>query len=115
MSAELLQGLVTFTHPDYVAQPYQGMLLIWAVIALGVLINTQGGTFLPKFEGLILILHLLGYFGILIPLIILGNHQPASQVFGNFQNGGDWSTQGLSFMIGLNGAIFVFVGKLTDI
>lgn len=97
------------------AQPYQGTLLIWAVIALGVLINTQGGTFLPRFEGLILILHLLGYFGILIPLIILGNHQPASQVFGNFLNGGDWSTQGLSFMIGLNGAIFVFVGELTPV
>ena len=91
------------------------MLLIWAVIALGVLINTQGGTFLPRFEGLILILHLLGYFGILIPLIILGYHQPSSEVFDNYFNGGNWPTQGLSFMIGLNGAIFVFVGEWNNI
>ena len=41
------------------------------------------GTFLPRFEGHTLSLHLLGYFGILIPLLIHENHQPASQVFGN--------------------------------
>ena len=111
LSAELLQALVAFTHPQYTPKPYQAMLLIWGVVALGVLINTQGGIFLPRFEGLILILHLLGYFGLLIPLIILSNHQPSSAVFHNFNNGGSWSSSGLSFMVGLNAAIFVFAGK----
>lgn len=111
LSAQLLQALIAFTHSQYTPKQYQGMLLIWAVTALSVFINTQGGTFLPRFEGLILILHILGYFGLLIPLIILSNHQPSAVVFQNFVNGGAWSTQGLSFMIGLNAAIFVFAGK----
>ena len=111
LSAELLQALLEFTLPTYTPKPYQAMLLVWAVVLLAVLINTQGGTFLPRFEGLILILHILGYFGILIPLIVLSNHQPTSAVFHNFVNGGNWPTQGVSFMIGLNSAIFVFSGK----
>ncbi|KAL8631837.1 hypothetical protein Q9189_002417 [Teloschistes chrysophthalmus] len=110
LSAELLQALVSFTDPQYTPKPYQTMLLIWAVVALSVSINAQGGTFLPRFEGLILISHILGYFGLLIPLIVLSNHQPTSAVFNNFSNGGNWSTKGLSFMIGLNGAVFVFAG-----
>ena len=115
LSAELLQALVQFTHPAYTPKPYQAMLLIWAIVLLAVFINTQGGTFLPRFEGLILILHLLGYFGILIPLIVLSNHQPTSAVFHNFVNGGGWPTQGISFMIGLNSAIFVFAGEQSNL
>ena len=111
LSAELLQALLQFTQITYTPKPYQAMLLIWAIVLLAVFVNTQGGTFLPRFEGLILILHLVGYFGILIPLIILSNHQPASAVFNNFVNGGHWPTQGISFMIGLNSAIFVFAGE----
>ena len=111
LTAQLLQALISFTNPQYMPKPYQAMLLIWAIIVLGLLVNVQGGTFLPRFEGLILILHLLGYFGLIIPLIILSNHQPSSAVFHNFVDGGNWTSKGLSFMIGLNGAVFVFAGK----
>ncbi|KAI4106473.1 MAG: hypothetical protein L6R37_002165 [Teloschistes peruensis] len=44
LSAELLQALVSFTNPQYTPKPYQTMLLIWAVVALSVSINAQGGT-----------------------------------------------------------------------
>ncbi|KAL8712671.1 MAG: hypothetical protein Q9220_003203 [cf. Caloplaca sp. 1 TL-2023] len=111
LSAELLQALVSFTTPQYTPKPYQAMLLIWSTVALAVLINTQGGTFLPRFEGLLLILHILGYCGIVIPLIVLSNHQPSSAVFQNFVNGGNWPSTGVSFMLGLNAAIFVFAGE----
>ena len=46
LSEKLHQGLVTLRHPDYIAQLYHGTLLTLAVIALGILINTQGSTFL---------------------------------------------------------------------
>ena len=110
LSANLIQGLASLTHPNYHPHPYQVTLLLWAVIVLSVFINAIGGTFLPKFEGLILILHCLGYFAILLPLVVLGEHQNSSQVFDVFLNGGNWPTEGLSFMIGLTGSIFVFVG-----
>ena len=71
--------------------------------------NAIGGTLLPKFEGFILILHVLGFSAVLIPLIILGDHQDPSEVFGHFLNS-NWPTQGLSFMVGITGSLFVFVG-----
>ncbi len=73
--------------------------------------NTVVGRFLPKFEGSILIIHILGFFAILLPLAILGSHQDASEVFETFLNTGDWPTQGLSFMIGLIGSVYTFTGK----
>ena len=72
-----------------------------------------GKHFSIRFKGLVLLLHLLCYSRILLRLIILGDHQPVSEDFGYFQNGGNCSTQGFSYMINLNGAIAFFVGKLT--
>lgn len=86
------------------------MLLLWAAISVAVFVNAVIGGLLPKFEGCVLILHVLGFFAILLPLIVYGPHQPASEVFGNFMNTGDWPTQGLSFMIGLVGNVFAFGG-----
>lgn len=44
-------------------------------------VNTVISSWLPKFEGLILILHILGFFAILLPLVILGPHAQPSHVF----------------------------------
>jgi len=110
LSATLIQGLGVLNNTSYVGQRYQATLLTWAVIAFAVFINAIGSTLLPKFEGLVLILHILGFFAVLIPLVVLGNHQTPSDVFNLFLNTGNWPTQGLSFLIGTTGSIFVFVG-----
>ena len=57
-----------------------------------------------------LFFHILGFFGILIPLIYLAPHQSAKEVFTTFYNGGDWSTTGLSFFVGLVTAMDAFPG-----
>ena len=67
---------------------------------------------LPKVEGLILILHLLGFFSIFIPLVYMAPHGRAVDVFTAFLNEGGWPTQGLSFFVGLIGNVFAFLGKL---
>ena len=85
-------------------------MLYWGVIFFGVLINTVVSSWLPKFEGLILILHILGFFAIIFPLVILGPHAPASEVFGTFINSGHWPTNGLSFFVGLLGNVYAFFG-----
>ncbi|KAK6597771.1 amino acid transporter [Botrytis cinerea] len=86
------------------------MLLFWAVILFAVSINTIVSSLLPKFEGLILILHICGFFAILITLVILGPHDTSKDVFTVWLNSGGWSTQGLSFFVGLTGNVFAFVG-----
>ncbi|RAQ99182.1 amino acid transporter [Stemphylium lycopersici] len=59
--------------------------------------------------GTILQIHILGFFGILIPLVYLAPHSDAS-IFTTFVNSGGWSSQGLSFMVGLPSSVFALVG-----
>lgn len=105
-----IQGLITLTTPAYNPQPWHTVLLFWASMVFTIFMNTIVGRFLPKFEASILIIHILGFFAILLPLVVLGSHQDASEVFNTFLNTGDWPTQGLSFMIGLIGSVYTFTG-----
>lgn len=109
VSAALIQGLIVLTRPSYYPKPYQHMLLFWAVMAFAVFINVLASTELPKFEGFILVLHIVGYSAILLPLLILGEHQDPHQVFGLWLNLGNLPTQGTSFMVGLLGPVFMFL------
>ena len=106
----LIQGLIVLNNPDYDFQRWHGTLLFWAVIFVGVLVNTVMLSLLPKLECLILIIHVLGFFGVLIPLVYMAPHGTASEVFTMFLNEGGWQTTGLSFFIGLTGNVFAFLG-----
>ena len=66
---------------------------------------------LPKIEGFILVVHILGFFAIILPLIFFGRHENASKIFVTFLNLGNFPTQGVSFMVGIVGTAFPFLGK----
>jgi hypothetical protein len=106
----MILGMATMNNESFEPQLWQGTLLFWAIFLFAVFINTLVSSVLPKFEGLILILHILGFFAILIPLVTLGPHASASDVFGTFVNNGGWSSNGVSFMVGMMGNAFAFVG-----
>jgi choline transport protein len=61
-------------------------------------------------EGLVLIIHLLGFFAIVIPLWILAPRNSAQAVFTQFSNAGGWSTTGLSVMVGMLSPIYALLG-----
>ena len=105
----LLQGVIAMVDSGYIPKPWQTMLFFWAILAFAVLINTVASKTLAHFEGVILILHVLGFFGILIPLVYLAPHGDAS-LFTTFVNEGGWPNQGLSFMIGLPASVFSLIG-----
>ncbi|KAI5923264.1 putative GABA permease [Camillea tinctor] len=105
----LLQSIIIMLKPDYVPQPWQAMLFLWAILGFSVFINTVASKTLAHFEGLILILHILGFFAILIPLVYLAPHGDTS-LFTTFVNEGGWPTQGLSFMVGLPASVFSLIG-----
>ena len=107
----LIQGMVVETHPEYNFQRWHGTLLAWAVSLLAVVFNTVLIGALPKLEGVLLILNVVGFVAILVPLVHLAPHGTASEVFTVFLNGGHWKSQGLSFFIGLVGNSLAFVGK----
>ncbi len=106
----LIQALIIFTNTTYVPTAWQGMLLYWAVILFAVFINTIASRTLAKFEGVVLILHIFGFLAVLIPLVYLGPHSDAS-IYTTFLNEGGWSSQGLSFFVGLSGSTFTLLGE----
>ncbi|CAG7930851.1 unnamed protein product [Penicillium olsonii] len=106
----LIQGLIVLTNSSYQPKDWHGTLLFWAVVAFSVVINSVGGKVLPRFEGMILVLHILGFFAILIPLTYMADHGHAKEVFTEFLNLGEFPSQGLSFFVGTVGCIFAFAG-----
>ena len=106
----LIQGLITLTQDSYQPQNWHGTLLFWAVAVFSLVVNLIGGILLPRFEGLILVLHLIGFFAILIPLITTADHGSANEVFTHFLNLGEFPSQGLSFFVGMVGCMFAFAG-----
>ena len=87
------------------------MLLFWAVVFFAVLVNAVSSTALARFEGLVLVLHLIGFFAVLIPLVYFGPHGDTS-IFTTFLNEGNWSTQALSFFVGLPSSVFSLIGNV---
>jgi len=83
---------------------------MWASIAVALLCNLVGGKFLPRLEGFLLIVHILGFFGIVIPLTCMADHKSNHEVFLDFLNGGNFATQGLSWFVGISGCVFAFAG-----
>ncbi|KAI0839456.1 amino acid transporter [Hypoxylon sp. FL0890] len=112
VTGTMIQGIILLTHPDYAnnMQNWHGTLLFWAVVLLSFGINTAVGSLLAKFEGLFLVIHLLGFFATILPLALLSEHSDSQAVFDSFLNLGGWQTQGLAFCIGVLGNVFAFLG-----
>ncbi|KAL8635957.1 MAG: hypothetical protein Q9228_006601, partial [Teloschistes exilis] len=114
LSGTLIQGLIVLENPDYEPKLWHGTFLFWATVACAVFVNTVFSRALPALERFILVFHVLGFFAIIIPLVYLSPHTSSHDVFGRFLNAGGWSSQGLSFFVGLIGNIFAFLGNLDD-
>ncbi|EQK99679.1 amino acid/polyamine transporter I [Ophiocordyceps sinensis CO18] len=111
LTGTMLQGLIVFTSSSsYVPRPWEGTLMLWLCVLVAVLINTVISSMLPKIECGILVLHIVGFFAVLIALTIFGKHGDVSHIFYEFRNTGEWATQGLSCFVGIIGVVFAFAG-----
>jgi choline transport protein len=111
--ADLMLQLVSLNdvNSSFNRQGWHGTLLLWAVLLLCVFINMFASGALPTMEVVVLIVHVLGFFGILVPMVYLsGNYNSAKVIFTTFNNGGKWPTQALAFFVGLQGNALAFVG-----
>ncbi|KFY71997.1 hypothetical protein V499_07851 [Pseudogymnoascus sp. VKM F-103] len=71
---------------------------------------TVGGKILPRAGVVLLVVHIVGFFGVLIPLVYMAEHNTKEQVFLSFHNGGGFETQGLSWFVGMTTCAFAFGG-----
>ena len=110
IAGTIIQGFIQLVTPTYVPHLWHGTLLFYAVLVSCIFVNTVVGTSLPRIESGLLIFYILGFFGVMIPLVCMAPHGDARSVFATFANSGGWSSQGLSFMIGVTGNAFAFLG-----
>ncbi|KAL7622778.1 hypothetical protein AAE478_006457 [Parahypoxylon ruwenzoriense] len=111
LSATLIQDLLVLNYPDaYQPKGWHGTLLIWAAVALAFVVNSILGRWLPKIEGFILYLHMLGFFALIIPLLYLAKRVDAAEVFTKWNNGGEWPSTSLAFFVGIITNVGTFIG-----
>lgn len=112
LTGSMIQSIVLLTHPEYSEkmQSWHTTLMLWAGVALSYGINTSFNKLFARFEGFSFIIHILGFFGVILPLVLRSEHASTEQVFNTFSNLGGWPTQGLSFCIGIMGTVFSFLG-----
>lgn len=110
--ANMLVGLLAINYPDsYVYQPWHVTLLVIAVAVAALLFNTLLAQKLALIEGLILIVHCFGFFGILIPLWVLSPSVAPAEVFGSIVDRGGWGNNGLACLVGVVGPIYALIGE----
>ncbi|KAI1174994.1 amino acid transporter [Nemania sp. FL0916] len=98
--ATLLQGIIVLAPSStYVPANWHTVLLMWAFSLFAALLNSINSRALAKLEGLILILHLAGFLGVLVPLVYFSPKNDPSFVFLTFINEGAWQTQALAFFV----------------
>lgn len=68
----MIVALAQLNYPNYTPALWQGTFVYWCVMAVAILVNTFASKILPKIESFILVLHILGFFAILIPLVSVG-------------------------------------------
>ena len=106
----VIQGLIVLNNPNYIFERWHGTLIVIAIISFSVIFNTFLAHKLPMVEGIVLIIHLLGFFAILIPLWVLAPRGSAKDVFTTFENFGGWSKQGTSVMVGMLSSVYALLG-----
>lgn len=67
----IIQGLIILNNELYEYKAWHGTLLAIAVIGFSIIFNTSLATRLPLIEGIVLIIHMTGLFGVIIPLWVL--------------------------------------------
>ncbi|PVH98102.1 amino acid transporter [Periconia macrospinosa] len=109
--ADLTLSLVALNVETYLRQQWHATLSLWGTLLLCVFINVFVSGALPTIEVIVLIIHVLGFFGILIPLVYLTpTHHSVKEVFTTFNNFGGWQSKALAFFVGLQGNALAFVG-----
>ena len=69
LAGTMIEALIQLNNPNYVPELWHGTLLFWATVLVAVFINTVTSTILPKIEAFILVVHVIGFFAVLIPVV----------------------------------------------
>jgi choline transport protein len=93
-----------------VCHKWHATLLSIAILVFSIGFNTIFASKLPLVKGVALVLHIVGFFAIIIPLWVTAPHPEPKVVLLEFTNNVGWSSLGISVMVGLTTPAGVLVG-----
>lgn len=105
----MIQGLVVLNYDESTSRAAGTGILI-AVAGVATFVNTLGARYLPLFEGIVLLLHFLGFLVVVIILLVLAPKISARAVFTTFNNGGGWLNAAAACTVGQLSSLFSFLG-----
>lgn len=106
LTGTIIQGLITVNNPNYSPTNWQGTLFVFAMVIVLFIANVWGAKSLPTLQNILLIIHVFGFFTVIIILWVMSPRHTAKVVFTQFTNEGNWSSIGLSLMVGQISAIY---------
>ncbi|KAH7312979.1 amino acid permease [Rhexocercosporidium sp. MPI-PUGE-AT-0058] len=104
------QSLIVITDESYDRPRWQGMLFFWAVLVYAAVINTLGIKLLPSVNLAAGVLHITALVGIMITLGVMSDKNSTAFVFTEVVNSSGWSSDGVSWLIGLQSAVYPMLG-----
>lgn len=110
LAGQQIQGLLILNYPSYVYERWHTTLLTFAVGTFSLFFNTFLAKHLPLVEGVVLFVHIFGFFAILAVLWALGPKGDASEVFTTFNDFGNWGDYGTSTLVGSFAVILPLLG-----
>lgn len=96
--------------PSYVFEAWHGTLLSIAVSGFSILFNIVLAKELPVVEGIVLVIHVFSWCGILVTLWVVSPMADAKTVFTTFSDNGDWGSVGASTLVGITAGLLPLLG-----
>ncbi|KJZ71925.1 hypothetical protein HIM_08681 [Hirsutella minnesotensis 3608] len=108
----IIQGLISLNDDTYVAERWQGTLLVFIVVIAISLFNVFAAKHLPLAEGIFVTVHIFAFFPVVITMLVLAPKQTPREVFANFtDNGSGWPSIVMTVMVGQVSSLFVVLGS----
>ncbi|RYP09854.1 hypothetical protein DL764_000988 [Monosporascus ibericus] len=111
LTASQIQGIIALNKPDYTFEPWHGTLLVFAISAFSLVLNTCLVKKLPLIEEIVLVVHIFGFFAVLVVLWVTGPVGDPYETFTTFNNYGEWDNVGLATLSGIVAVVVPFLGQ----
>ncbi|KAJ4340185.1 hypothetical protein N0V87_002806 [Didymella glomerata] len=111
LTGTMSQALIVVNNPTYEPQRWEGTLFVLAMVLIVYVSNIWGHDIWPRVQNGLMVLHVLAFLAVVVTLWCLAPHRTARDVFTDFSNASDWSSLGLSLMVGQISAIYSILGS----
>ena len=110
LAGTTIQSLLALNVAGYEAPRWQTTLIMYAVLALTIFVNTILVRLLPRLESLVLVLHVIGFFAVLVPIVHFVPISTNAFVWTEFVNRSGYGSNGLSWFVGQSASAVLFIG-----